>query len=303
MNTVGIISNTSRTVGKWTKEFIEGINTFSLPLEPLQTQDIDWYVTEMGANYIRWMNSTSYWVQHVNGEGAKDNANISIGEGYEVNFTGSTKYTFTGLPGAMIQYIEGPFKGFNWSSDARSLTASVEDFGVVIAVTLNWARPAGVVEGVDKYHVYYSSTRDGFWGILGINYTRHSTITVGTETATHAFLSSPNIQFYYMVVPELSTGIKGTGTYSTGVWITEYNQEYDTIGLPLKPASIQSVDWYCDAIPNVVGMNYYSLLDQRWMWHKTIMYQGAYDTNVVMAVGYQISTTANTKYCFTGIRN
>ncbi|UCE73094.1 MAG: VWA domain-containing protein [Methanomassiliicoccales archaeon] len=301
VNTIGNISSTSRTVGKWTKGFFEGVNTFSLPLEPLQAHDADWYTTDMGASYIKWMNTTTQtWMQHDFGEGADDNSNVILGEGYEVNFASSTKYTFCGMPGAMIQYDNNSFKGFNWSSDAMSLTATVEDFDVVIMITLNWARPMGVIEGVDEYRIYYSTTRDGFWGTLGVDYIQLSTKIVGTETATHTFLTTPNVQYYYMVVPVLSTGQIGTSTYSSGVWISDYKQGYDTVGLPLKLPSDKSVDWYCDAIPDTLGMNYYNITENRWMWHKTIMPAGVYDVHVKMAEGYQILTLSATKYIFKG---
>jgi hypothetical protein len=301
VNTLGNASDTSRTVGKWTKSFPAGVSTFSPPLEPFETKMTDWYTTDMGANCIRWMNSTHHWVQHDFGEGANDNINISVGEGYEVNFASPTKYTFTGMPGAMIQYDDASFTGFNWSLDARNLTATVEDFGVVILVTLNWTRPARMSEGIDEYNVYYSHTRDGFWGTLGVNYTLLTTKPVGSEIANHAFSPSPGIQFYYMVVPILSTGLIGTSSYSIGVWIADYDQGYDTIGLPLKLANDRTADWYCYQIPNTLGINYYNIVEQRWMWHKTIMPAGAYDIDVVMAEGYQISTTSATKYSFIGI--
>ncbi|UCG69261.1 MAG: hypothetical protein JSV09_16030, partial [Thermoplasmata archaeon] len=301
VNTDGNVSCTSRTVGKWTKQFIEGTNTFSLPLEPLQTQDTDWYTTDMGASYIKWMDGSYRWVRHDLGEGANDNSNVSVGEGYEVNFSIPTIYTFCGMPGAMIRHDENSFIGFDWDSDARSLTASVEDFGVVIAVTLNWARPAGMTEGVDEYRVYHSPTRDGFWGTLGDDYFLTSIKTVGSETMTYGFTPSPGIRYYYIVVPELSTGEMGTTTYTIGVWIADFDEGYDTVGLPLKPSNEKSVDWYCDEIPDIWGMNYYNMVEQRWMWHKTIMPDGAYVTDMLMAEGYQISTTAVTRYGFVGI--
>jgi hypothetical protein len=301
VNTDGNISNTSRTVGKWTKQFNEGTSTFSLPLEPLQTNDTDWYTSDMGALYIKWMDDIHHWVQHDLGEGAADNANVSVGCGYEVNFSSPTTYTFCGMPGAMIHYDDNSFMGFDWRSDARSLTASVEDFGVVIAVTLNWARPAGMIEDVDEYRVYHSFKRDGFWGKYGEDYFLTSIKKVGTETITYGFTPSPEMRYYYMVVPRLSTGEKGTTTYTIGVWIADYDEGYDTVGLPLKPANEKSVDWYCDEIPDTLGMNYYNIMEQRWMWHKTIMPRDAYDIDMVMAEGYQISTTATTRYSFIGI--
>ncbi len=301
VNTLGFISGTSRTVGKWTKQFCEGLNTFSLPLEPLQIHDADFYKTDMGATYIRWMDPVTHvWRKY--GDGSLDNTQIEVGQGYEVKFTSQTDYTFTGLPGAMIQHEDNPlFAGFNWSSDARSLTAMVDDYDVVIFVTLNWARPEGMSEGIDEYRVYHSPTRDGFWGTLGENYFLNSIKTVGTETVTYGFSPQPEIELYYLVVPVLSSGEIGTSTYTIGIWIVTYDAGYDTLALPLKLDTTHSADWYCDAIEYTWGINYFDVNDQQWMWHKTIMPEGIYDTDIVMAEGYQISTTASTRYSFIGV--
>ena len=104
-----------------------------------------------------------------------------------------------------------------------------------------------------------------------------------------------------MVVPELSTGEIGSSTYTIGVWTASYNRGYNMMGLPLKLDTKYCIDWYCDAIPDTWGINYYNIPEQRWMWHKRAMQEGIYDADVMMAEGYQISTTATTKYSFVGI--
>jgi hypothetical protein len=104
-----------------------------------------------------------------------------------------------------------------------------------------------------------------------------------------------------MVVPDISAiAERGPSSYSIGVWTGNYNSGYDTMGVPLKMNTVNSVDWYCDAIDNTLGMNYYNFLEQRWMWHKTAMQVGIYDVDVLMGEGYQISTTSTTKHSFVG---
>jgi len=103
-----------------------------------------------------------------------------------------------------------------------------------------------------------------------------------------------------MVVPFNTLGIRGASTYSIGVWTEEYLTEYDTFGIPLKMKIDNTVDWYCDNIPNTVGFNYFIYGEQRWVWHSTRMPEGAYDPVLVMAEGYQISTSSTTKYTFIG---
>jgi hypothetical protein len=105
-----------------------------------------------------------------------------------------------------------------------------------------------------------------------------------------------------MVVPVYAGDSQiGASTYSIGVWTEEYLVQYDTFGIPLKLSGTYTADWYCENIPDTVGMNYYIHSGQRWSWHSTRMPSGVYDPEIIMAEGYQLSTSADTKYCFVGI--
>jgi len=105
-----------------------------------------------------------------------------------------------------------------------------------------------------------------------------------------------------MVVPFISgTGERGVSSYTLGVWTASYLDQYDTFGIPLKPSSNQTADWYCDNIPDTVGINYYVNSPQRWSWHSTRMPPGAYDPLLEMTEGYQISTLSATKFTFIGV--
>jgi hypothetical protein len=303
VNEAGMVSHTSRTVGKWTKQFPTDISTFSLPLEPLRSLDSDYYTQDMGAEYIKWMDPTTHnWIKHNLGDGPANNANLSVGEGYEVKLPGSIKYTFCGMPGSTIKWNNGSYIGFDWNSDAKSLTASVDSTSG--DVTLNWLRPASATSGVDKYFIYYSNTRDGFWGRSGIDYhlLGGGPIFVGTETAIHLKAATAGTELYYMVVPLKSSTLRfGASTYSIGVWTAAFSGVYDSMGVPLKLSNVESADWYCDATPNSVGINYYIYSEQRWGWHTTRMPMDVYDTDIIMSEGYQISTSAVTKYTYIGI--
>lgn len=299
VNSLGAVSVTSRTVGKWTKEFPVGTSAFSLPLEPCENITIHNITADMGADYIRWMEPiTKNWMKHDGAQHIND-TEMRVGEGYEANFLTPTHFTFTGMPGAMIRYDNTSFTGFDFNSNAKDLTVSVNQNG---DVTLNWSRPDGMNVGVDRYWIYSSNTRDGFWSTRGVDYhILGGPLPVGTETKTHTGAASAGIQLYYVVVPESSGGVRGSSTYSIGVWTASYDQGYNTMGLPLKLESNHCIDWYCDEIENTWGMNYYNVPEQRWMWHKSIMPEGIYDTNVVMCEGYQISTSFPTKYTYIGV--
>ncbi|UCE36065.1 MAG: VWA domain-containing protein [Thermoplasmata archaeon] len=298
VDNMSMVSYTSRTVGKWTKQFYEGVNTFSIPLEPLRIMDTCRYTVDMNANYIKFIDPISHtWVQHNIGDRHKNNILMEVGKGFEVEFDGPAKYTFCGMPGAMIIYDNVSF-GFNATprtGDADSLTASVD--GTSGDVTLSWARPSSL-DMDHRYHVLRSISRDGFW--KG-NYDLLASLAYDTLSYTDYGNATAGPHFYYIIIPVNGTGERGASSYSIGVWTGKYSMDYDTLGLPLKLNSTHSTDWFCDAIPNVWGMNYYNVPEQRWMWHKTIMPKGAYDVDVVMAEGYQISTTYPTFYSYIGI--
>jgi hypothetical protein len=110
------ISSTSNTAGVWTRTFNPGKSTFSLPLEPYEPMNAEWYCQDMNASYLKWKNPvTQFWVRHLKGD-LGNNSDLKVGEGYEVGFLGKTtptRYTFCGMPAAMIRYDEGVFSGFN----------------------------------------------------------------------------------------------------------------------------------------------------------------------------------------------
>jgi hypothetical protein len=194
----------------------------------------------------------------------------------------------------------GGFFGFNPTIKADNLNVTVDDNG---DVNLTWLEPANMGVG-DWYEVYYSFTRDGFFGTLNVSYFLvFPAMYFGNNTANHtnAQADNPGSRLYYMIVPFNSLGIRGASTYSIGVWTEEYLSQYDSFGIPLKPSINQVADWYCDNIPYAVGINYFNITAQRWCWHSTMMSKGAYDPELVMSEGFQLSTSNTTKFTFIGI--
>jgi parallel beta-helix repeat protein len=301
-NDLGEVSSTSRTVGKWTKVFPEGISTFSFPLTPIEQKDMDFYTTSMNAEYIKYIDPANHtWKLHNSGDGGSNNTDIKQGEGYEVKLASHTNYTFLGMPGAMISYDNDTgFEGFNSSSESKNITLSIESGG---NVTISWQEPISMSPG-GWYEIYYSHRRDGFFGAFNEDYFfACSFVTFGNNSATHygAQAYDPGTRLYYMVVPYNACGVRGVSTYSIGIWTEEYLSQYDTFGIPLKSDSNQMADWYCDNIPNTVGINYFNVSSQRWSWHSERMNKGAFDPVLVMGEGYQISTSSTTKFTFIGI--
>jgi hypothetical protein len=304
VNSVGEISDSSRTVGRWTTTYQQGTSTFSLPLEPIESLSTDSLVNDMtaGTGYIKWMDPINHvWLQH--GSGAVNNTVMTVGKGYEVDFTGQTKYTFTGMPGAMILYDNVTF-GFNitpGSDDEDDLTASEDGTG---SVTLTWKQPLSMSPGVHEFRVLRSSMRDGFWDVNDYDIIAVIPVTAPGSMAFYTDVgnATAGTELYYMILPiEISSGYRGSSSYSIGVWTADILGQYDTFGLPLKPASYDTADWWCDNFGNTVGINYYHIASQRWSWHSTRMPFGAFDPLIEMILGYQISTTAPTKYSFVGV--
>jgi hypothetical protein len=296
VNNVGQTSTTSRTVGKWTVSFPQGVSTFSLPLEPLDiiSPTADYFLNDMGARYIKWMNpATNKWLQH--GDGFINNVILEVGRGYEVAFDTATDYTFTGMPAAMIRHDLVGFRGFNYDSDAKSLR--VTNVNPAGDVTLEWDEPIGM-DIFGGYDVYYSTTRDGFDDDSAQLLT---SLPAFTRVATHQFAAASEAQYYYMVVAFNETLVEGSSTYSIAVWTEEYNAGYDTMGIPVVLTTNRTADWWCEQINDVVGFNYlFDTTTGEWGWHAQRMPEGAFDPTLVMTEGYQISTKATAKYIFIG---
>ncbi len=299
VNILGQVSSTSRTVGKWTKTFQQGVSTFSLPLEPLQNITIEYCLNDMNASYIKWVDPVSHrWMRH--GDGVVNDTQMKLGEGYKVKFDTQTNYPFTGLPGAMISYDDDSgFLGFDHATEAKYLTIFVEPNG---DLNLTWQEPGSMSDG--WYGVYYSNRRDGFFGTFNVSYFLVCpSVIFGNNTITHrdALANESGARLYYMVIPYNASCVRGASTYSIGIWTEEYLQGYDTFGIPLKLDSNQTADWYCDNIPDCVGINYYIHSEQWWSWHSTRMPAEAYDPILLMTEGYQISTSNFTKFTFIGV--
>ncbi|UCE73490.1 MAG: hypothetical protein JSV56_10735, partial [Methanomassiliicoccales archaeon] len=301
VNQFGTKSVTSNTVGKWTKMIPPGVSSFSLPLLPFEVKTTDWYTSNIpNCNYIKWMNPWSHkWVKHDYGEGPSQDQDVVVGEGYEIGIDtlapSNNNFTFCGRPGAHIRYMEGelpPPTNF-----ALNIINEVD-------VMLTW----DPVPGADHYIIYKSSTREGL-NNLSLRclweteyYNPFDTAYIDKNAASIGQFDTMK-QCYYMVVavidPSLHAGYNSS--YSIGVWTEKITVSYDTMGLPLKPSSIHSIDWYCDRINSAVGINYFIYNEQRWGWHTTRMPKGAYDPDMIMAEGYQISTNDITKYSYVGI--
>lgn len=275
VNLLGMMSGTSNTAGKWTKNFSAGLLTFSLPLEPFKTRNASWYADGIqNTRFIRWANSTGHWVTHYAGmqEGIND-IPVEMGKGYEISLASNTRFTFCGYPASMIRYHEGV-------GDSMGFRKSLSTERDRSNVTLAW----DFAGGASEYRIYKSDRRNGLHNLsLGPVDTVPSTQNTWTD---YGVFSSGG-EYYYIVIPMDSQGDLGSSTYSVGVFTMEYQSGSDSFALPLKVEEARSLDWYCDNIPNIVGMAY--VASNVWKFHAREMPEGVYDIEVLHGEGYQIS--------------
>lgn len=275
VSAVGLMSNTSNTAGKWTKQFTPGLNTFSLPLKPFEDHAVSWYAEQIpDVEFIRWMNSTGHWVTHHEGmgEGIEDSP-VEMGKGYEISLDSSSKFTFCGYPASMIRFHEGLGDSI-WFRNGLSAQKSGSN------ITLDWNPTAGA----SGYAVLRSTVRNGVH-IMSARLMVELPSTTNTWT-DHDVLSSEG-EYYYMVIPVDADWFWGSSTYSVGVVTVGYEEGSDTFALPLKVVEAHSLDWYCDAVPNVMGMAY--MTQEVWKFHALEMPGGVYDAQVSDGEGYQVS--------------
>ncbi|UCE37777.1 MAG: VWA domain-containing protein [Thermoplasmata archaeon] len=295
VNQIGEKSVTSNTAGKWTKTFYQGVNTFSLPLEPSEIKTTEWYTNNIpNCKYIKWMDETTHtWIKHDLGEGLGiDDSEIVVGKGYEISVASNSVYTFCGYPGAHIRYTEEELP-----APSNFAVNVINDFG---DVELTW----DPVPDADHYIIYKSGTRNGL-NDLTLFPLWETTYGDPMDTSfidyNAAYFAGTSYYYFVVAVDDPSVHVGFNSSYSVGVWTAKCLVEYDTLALPLKLSNCKTADWYCDDIENVVGINYYIHGEQRWSWHSTRMPAGVYDPDIVMAEGYQISTIGNAKYNFIGI--
>jgi hypothetical protein len=295
VNSMGVVSYTSNTVGKYDRFFPDKTSSFSLPLEPSYGMNVSWYIEKIGSSpfdHIKWRDpATQTWVTHYysDGDGVNDSL-MKVGEGYEIGLANSTTYTFVGKPACSIRSLEGEMP----RPGNFSLNVTAGD------VFLSWDK----VPGAYHYIIYRATTREGLNSRMLSLAAETTSFGLNAWTDPDPQTNIGGNEFYYAVGAVNSSSIHTTfnTTYSIGVWIGSYPAGYSSLGLPLKTfdSDIKTVDEYCDDILNTVGINHYDEGEGRWIWHRYNMPMGVYDDVMRYTYGYQISTSANTEYYFVG---
>lgn len=303
------VSETSNTAGAWTKTFSAGFNAFSIPLDyfpwveygsAARIDTVEEYRTALGSNYIEYMDS-EHWLR-VPGPGIPSKR-IEAGEGCLMSLGLTKRFTFVGLPGAMIRYDELPFTGFIHTSSAKSVELSI----IGNDIRISWQQPVGA----DAYSIYYSDSRVGFYGELGTDYWLLFD-SLGAPVGPTASVDHSNAlfegydEFYYMIFPINDSLGAGSGSYSSGVWLAHFTEGYHAISLPLKPFSNgqylnHNVSYYADSIMNTLVILWFKDSESRWIPHVPAMVVGTYDREFTMFVTLKINVSSDVVFGFVGV--
>lgn len=286
VDTLGTKSITSNTVGKFTRSFDAGLNAFSLPLEPLVGNDIEWYASSIpNTVYIDWMDAADHWTRHWKGGPLGRSAHLDAGEGFQIYTSAPSTFTFVGTPAAMIMFQEGMGAELNFR---KGLTAqAIQD-----KVILYWkSTPSSI-----GYQIYRTNDRMAFHST---SLTPIASIGPGVTNWTDFGAIASNAVWYYMVVPLKTGGKEGSSTYSIGVISVTYKEGHNAMGLPLKPNAVWTLDYYCENILGTTGMAY--MTSGIWKFHAREMPAGVYDPFIEQGEGYQISVDGMaTRYTYIG---
>ena len=283
----GMMSNTSNTAGKWTEGLSKGRDAFSLPLEPFVNRNVSWYSENIpGTEFVRWMNATGHWVTHYPSMGESINDIPAVmGDSYEISLSSQINFTFCGYPASMIRFQDG----LGDSTEFRKSLSAQKDGSNIVLI---W----NSLPGANEYKILKSIRRNGFH-----QFYVQAIVTVPPvqNTWTDYDALSNEGELYYMIVPVDFHGSWSSSTYSVGVSTLDYQSGSDTFALPFKPVEPHSLDWYCDNIPNAVGIIH--LMKGYWRLHAREMPEGVYDADSCQGEGYQISFDGGTtSYTFIG---
>ncbi|TET91471.1 MAG: hypothetical protein E3J35_01805 [Methanomassiliicoccales archaeon] len=133
-----------------------------------------------------------------------------------------------------------------------------------------------------RYLIFRSERRDGLHN-LSLSPIAE---TISNNWQDISIIGNEKSEYYYTVIPVDSQGELGSSTYSIGVFTEIYLAGSDTFALPLEPMEVYSIDWYCDNIPNIVGIVH--LMKGMWRLHAIEMPEGVYDAIATLGKGYQI---------------
>jgi hypothetical protein len=303
-------STTGNTAGKWRHAFPDGRSTFSLPLAPYPWVDYTqpgWTDTVgelafgSALNAVDYMESGRWRSFPTDGESSTP---LELGRGYVVSSSGTRRFTFTGLPAAMIAHCgfpPCPGAGFNANGDARNLSASVVGNNII----LRWPGLTGFFFN-DRYEVRAARTPAGVLSDPGLDYTSFVVPASGPgqQIFSHSGVAASGGAWYYLVVPLQHGAWRGSSSYSLGVWTAAFASGYQAVGLPLMPwnAGLATRFDVSDLlVGGISGGHWFDLSRQDWVAHAAWMTAGTYDTPFVPNMAVQVDVATPTRLTFVGV--
>jgi len=293
----------SDIIGKYTKAFPRGYSTFSLPLEPFETNRISWYTTDMPLSdadtIYRYDYSYQRWIGHPKllPEGV-DDFDLVMGEGYMIFAKEPFNYAFTGRPGTTIRYASG------MSQDPRigtegAFRASLSLEKVSNGIKLSWSTPQDVdlgtlfqpYETAASYNIYRARDRDGF---------KFANPYASTTDTSYIDENADGNEYYYMVVPVNAFGREGSSTYSAGIIIKSYSKGYSSFGLDLKMEDPEQAGWFIAEGEIVDTLYYYDVFKQMWIGHPKLLPESIDNPLIGVSEGHMVFVKNELKVIITG---
>jgi hypothetical protein len=278
---MGVRFPSSNTVGAKRAFFTPDWNDFSLPFapcEPLYSHDLQSSARALSIKTTRFL-SRHVWTT--------SNVSLNIFHGVdEANaimllFENESQYIFTGYAPSSIHCLDNRLPApTNFTVALYNEThfriswdpiAGANSYYLII----NYKR-SGIENDVKTKRRFYPSETEYFYSIS----------TVSIELAFSVAASTTPIKPMSSYEPSFVLN----SSYSIAVYKLFSNLKYCGFGLPFKIAS-QAISEFVLDNSSIIGMNYYDITEQRWVWHRYNMPQGVYDEEIKWCRAYQISST------------
>jgi len=303
---------TSNTAGKWTHAFPSGSATLALPLAPYPWVDYSqsgWvdnaseFAAATGASEFAYMEGGRWWTTPGDGDPGRA---LRMGEGYLASFPPPTQFTFTGVPGSVIDYAQWPpypERGFDPATTAREISAQVQGNDI----TVEWPQLPDFGPPNGSYLLYASRTPGGLRGYHGLDHFLLATVPASAGprmSFVHRDALLDSSEWYYFVVPVREVYGRGSSTYSIGVSALDLPIGSAAFGLPLRPFSNGTYSAIVVSglvSSNVQGVIWFDQTRQDWVAHAAWMPQGTYDTSITMIMAVQVDATSPTRIVFVGV--
>jgi nitrous oxidase accessory protein NosD len=303
---------TSNTAGKWTYTFPPGSATLALPLAPypwVNYSEPGWidtasdFVAATGAIEFAYMEGGRWRTIPADGDPGRT---LRTGDGYLASFPTPARFTFTGLPGTVIDHAGWPpypERGFDPTTTARGISAQVQGNDVIV----EWPRLPDFGPPNGSYLVYASRTRAGLRGYPGLDHVLLATVAASASPRlsyvhNDALLASP--EWYYFVVPVREVYWRGSSTYSVGVSAFFLPNGPTAIGLPLRPyenGTYGAISVSGLVGPEVRGIVWFDPDRQDWVAHAAWMPVGTHDVVFLPVMAVQVDVATPTRIVFVGV--